>query len=207
MEEKIGLLGAGGQADETISFESKKSLAFLAVNSSYISRDGMIDIEDPEQEHVLTDVIAAVGAPAVKKKLVETWRGENYTNVISEESYIDPSVSIGKGCIVGPRSVITTNVEIGDHVLINIAATISHDCSIGNFATISPGAHIGGRVSIGDGAFVGIGAVISNDVKIARGVVIGAGAVLVDDASVENGVYVGVPATLLKTNDGWLSEI
>lgn len=205
--ERIGILGAGGQADETFSYESSRELAFLAVNHEYIVGDHTIDIESKDEIDLSTDVIAAVGAPLLRKKLVEQWQGNNFTNVISEEAYIDNSAEIGQGCILSPRSVITTNTKLGNHVLVNIAATISHDCTIGDYVTISPGAHIGGKVTVGPGVFIGIGAVISNNLKLAPGVVIGAGAVLLSDASVENGVYVGTPAKLIKTNGSWLSEI
>lgn len=205
--EKYGIIGAGGQARETISFETTKDLAFVALNREYISQENEIDILTPNEDQRETPVIAAVGAPAVKRKLVESWSGDSFTNVISPDAYVDKTVLIGEGCIVSPRAVLTTDVIIGNHVLINIATTISHDCVIGDYVTISPGVHVGGRVQIGKGAFIGIGSVISNDVKIADGVVVGAGAVVVDDADVENGVYVGVPAKLIKTNEGWMDEI
>ncbi len=205
--ERYGIIGAGGQARETISFETTRDLAFTALSGEYISNESEIDILTPSEEQKETPVIAAVGAPAVKRKLVESWSGDRFTNVISPDAYIDKTVQIGKGCIISPRSILTTDVVIGNHVLVNIATTISHDCVVGDYATISPGVHIGGKVQIGRGAFIGIGSVISNDVIIADGVVIGAGAVLVDNAEVENGVYVGVPAKLIKKNEDWLDEI
>lgn len=205
--ERFGIIGAGGQARETVSFEATKELAFVALSREYIAQENEIDILTPNEEQRGTPVIAAVGAPAVKRMLVESWSGERFTNVISPDAYVDKTVKMGEGCIVSPRAVLTTDVVVGNHVLVNIATTISHDCVIGDYATISPGVHIGGRVQIGRGVFIGIGSVISNDVKIADGVVIGAGAVVVADADVENGVYVGVPAKLIKTNKDWLNEI
>ena len=205
--ELFGLLGSGGQSRETLSFESKRNLAFIALNKEYISEEDQIDILTPDEQQKRTPVIVAVGAPAVKRKLVEEWSGDRFTNVISPDAYVDKTVKIGVGCTISPRTVLTTDVVIGDHVLINIATTISHDCVIGDYTTISPGVHIGGRVRIGKGVFIGIGSVISNNVTIADGVVVGAGAVLVDNADVENGVYVGVPAKLINTNGGWLNEI
>jgi len=205
--DKFGIIGAGGQARETLSYAKSKDLAFVAIDKEYIQNPKEIDVLEPTDEQLGTSVIAAVGAPALKKKMVESWKGDSFISVISDEAYIDETTKKGQGCIIAPRAVITTHVEIGDHVLVNVAATISHDCTIGNYSTISPGAHIGGKVKIGDGVFIGIGSVISNDVKIANGVVVGAGAVLVSDADTENGVYVGVPAKLIKVNDGWMSEI
>lgn len=207
MSEKIGILGAGGQANETLSYDKERELAFMAVNTEYITQEHHIDVDNPDKNQVEVPVIAAVGAPALRRKMVENWEGDKYTSVISDQAYLDSSLEIGVGCLVGPRAVITTDVNIGDHVLVNVAATISHNCIIEDYVTISPGAHLGGNVTVGRGAFIGIGAVISNDIKIAEGVVVGAGAVLISDADVVNGVYVGVPAKLIKINEGWLDAI
>ena len=208
MNEKIGLLGASGQSDEVRSYYGNENIDFIAVDKQYLTDSNMIDIENPSEDQKIEHVIAAVGAPAVRKKMVESWPGKNYANLFSDSAEIDhQSLQIGAGCIIAPRAVLTTNIEVGNHALINVAATISHNCKIGDFVTISPGAHLAGNVRVGEGAFIGIGAIVSNRINIANGVVLGAGAVLVKDAEVENGVYVGNPAKLIKINDGWLSAV
>lgn len=209
MSEKIGILGAGGQADEVALFAGRQNVAFNAVNEEYIvpESEGLIDVNNPNNEQLNNGVIAAIGAPAVRRAMVESWPGHEYVSVVAETAYVGENTRIGEGCIVGPRAVLTSNVEVGRHSLINVGSSISHDCRLGEYTTVSPGAHIGGKVVIGDGAFIGIGAIISNNVHIASGVVIGAGAVVIKDADVENGVYIGAPARLLRQNEGWLREL
>lgn len=209
MSEKIGILGAGGQADETESYLTDSEVDFYALSEQYVDRENerQINIVSPTDYQRMLPVVAAIGAPAIRKALVEQWPGEKYATVRADMSYVDKSAEIGAGSIIAPRSVITTNVKIGEHCIVNVAATVSHDCKIGDFVTISPGAHIAGHVELGDGVFVGIGAIISNNIKIAPGVVIGAGAVVIRDVEEENSVLVGTPAKVIKHNGGWLRAV
>lgn len=205
--DRIGMIGAGGQADETESYlQGKKEVLFRAVSSEYAS-DGLIAMDHLTTEQVESGVIAAVGAPGMKKKLIDEWPGEIFTSSVSEYAILDTSAEVGEGSIIGHGAIITTNVEIGRHVLVNIGTTVSHNVKIGNFSTVSPGVRIGGNVTIGEGTFVGIGAIISNGVNIAEGSVIGAGTVVLNDVETPNSVMVGSPARLIRINEGWLDAI
>lgn len=206
--EKIGILGAGGQADETESYlpQHLRPVRFRAVTREY-AIDNLVVIEDAPIEIIETPVVAAIGSPAVRSMMIDKWPGSYYGLVISEHAVIDASSKVGEGSVIAPGSIITTNVSIGEHSIVNVGATISHDTVLGKYVTICPGVHIGGGVKIGDGVFVGIGASIRNGIVIADGTVIGAGAAVLDDISVPNGVYVGVPARRISTNKGWLHEV
>jgi sugar O-acyltransferase (sialic acid O-acetyltransferase NeuD family) len=208
MDTIIGLLGSGGQADEVASYLDGIQVDFRAVDAAYVeaSKPDIIDIKSA-QDKADTPVIAAVGAPGLRKAMVEKWPGHSYFTLTSQHANVNPGTQIGEGTVIAPATVVTTNVRIGKHTLINIGATINHDCTVGDFVTISPGVHIAGKVTIGNGVFIGIGASISNGVRIAAGSVIGAGAVVLEDVTAENSVMVGVPAKLVKNNEGWLSEI
>lgn len=207
MNEKIGLLGGGGQADEIIESAEGK-VSFVAVTKDYV-REGLVDIEHPDEELKMLPVISSVGAPTLRKKFIELWPGKHYGTLFAKNATVASNTMIGEGCYIGPSTVITTNVDIGNHTLVNVAATVQHDSIIGQYCTIGPNVSIGGNVTMGDGVFVGIGAVVANDVTIANGVVIGAGAVVPPHTRLdtENGVYVGVPAKLIKQNEGWLSDV
>jgi sugar O-acyltransferase (sialic acid O-acetyltransferase NeuD family) len=205
----IGLLGNGSQADEADSFAPKRlTVAFRAVSTEYLSESSkdLIDISAPGT-HEQTSVVAAVGAPGLKKLLIEAWPGQAYGSIVSDFSSVSSSTSVGRGSIIGAGAIVTTNVKLGCHVIVNIGATISHDCSIGDYVTVSPGAHIAGNVDVGDGVFVGIGATITNNISIAPGSIIGAGAVVLSDVLDENSVMVGVPAKCIRINQGWLHEL
>lgn len=210
-KKRIGLLGAGGQADEAESFfRSNGDVIFRAVDKQYITTsqtEGLIDIQNPTEVQKNTPVVAAVGAPAIRRELISRWAGSRFEIIRAEGLYIDGTVKIGEGTIIATGSVVTTNVTIGKHCIVNVAATISHNSKLGDFSTIGPGANIAGNVTLGDGVFVGIGAVIKNGVKIANGCVVGAGAVVLDDIEEENSVVIGVPARVARVNEGWLREI
>lgn len=206
--QRIGIIGSGGQADEAESYERDKKIAFHAVDARYIrEHEQQINVEEPSESERETSVVAAIGAPAVRKMLIEKWPGKNYHTITSEHAVIDPTARIGKGCIIAPGAMITTNVEIGSHSIINVAATVSHNSKLGDYVTVSPGAHIAGNVRLGEGVFIGIGATVSNGISVASGVVVGAGAVVIRSIEEDNSVYVGVPAKKIAQNDGWLNEI
>jgi sugar O-acyltransferase (sialic acid O-acetyltransferase NeuD family) len=209
-ENEIGIIGSGGQAREVREYLNDDDMqpAFFAVNPEYISEEGdKINILSPSEYERITPVVAAIGAPEVRRRLVNEWPGDNYTKIISTHAYVGESVSIGKGSIIAPRAVLTADIILGEHTIINVGVTIAHDCRLGDYVTVSPGAHIAGNVELGDGVFVGIGATISNNIKIANGCVIGAGTVVIEDVLVENSVVVGVPGKVIKINDGWQDEI
>ncbi len=210
---KIGLLGAGAQAKELADYCQEQGLGidFVAVDHIYFSQTTspfeVIDIEKPSQARLLIPVITAIGAPAVKKAMIELWPGQDYARVIGPNVWVSRTAELGEGVLISPGSQISTNVKIGDHVLINLGVNLSHDVEIGEYSTISPGATLGGRVRLGKGVFVGIGATIKNDVEIADGTVIGAGAVVLDSIESENTTVVGIPAKEVSRRGSWLSEI
>lgn len=205
MVDTYGILGDGAQADETEDFARPAIAAFRAVSAEYL-RAGAVDVDVAAAEHAELPVIAAVGAPGLRRLLVEQWPGSRYRTVRAETAVVSPSATIGDGSLLAPLSVVSSHAVIGAHGLLNIGASVSHDSVLGDFVTVSPGARIAGQCRIGDGVFIGIGASISNGVSIAAGAVIGAGAVVVADIE-SPGVYVGVPARRVRDQEGWLRAI
>lgn len=211
MSEKIGILGAGGHAREAnlVCDRLEREVLFTALSSECIKDDNehLVDIENPTEEQKNTAVIAAVGAPSVKRSMIDMWPGNEYDTLVDPSAIIGDKVDMGEGTYVAQGVIITTNVKIGAHVLVNIGATISHDSTIGDYSTVSPGAHLAGGVTCEDGVFIGIGATISNGITIAEGAVVGAGAVVVRDITEKNAIYAGVPARKIGQNAGWLEKI
>ena len=198
---KVGILGNGRHAAEVCSYIDE-DVIFYAVQKDYLSKN-CINIELPTNKQLFTPVVSAVGSPAVRKKLLEIWKGNEFFIALSPGAIVDGTARIGLGSQVAPLSIIMTGANVGKHCIINIHSSVSHDCVLGDYVTLSPGVHLGGGVNVGAGAFIGIGATIIDGVKIASGVVVGAGAVVVRDLTIENGVYVGNPARIIKTNEGW----
>jgi sugar O-acyltransferase (sialic acid O-acetyltransferase NeuD family) len=207
MVNAFALLGSGNQADEAEQFAYPETAVFRAVSAEYlVEGSDSVDIATLDPDLLATPVVAAVGAPGVRRTLVESWAGSVYGSIISPEAWVSPSAWIGPGAIIAPFSAVSANVVLGRHVLLNLGSSISHGSLLGDYVTVSPGARIAGDCRIGDGVFLGIGAIISNGISIAAGTVIGAGAVLVAPID-EPGVYVGVPARRLRESEGWLRAI
>jgi sugar O-acyltransferase (sialic acid O-acetyltransferase NeuD family) len=201
----IGIVGAGGHARE-VAFYHDGEVLFYAVTKDHVV-DGLTDVENPSDDHLGTPVVVAVGSPGLRRELVAKWPGDNFTNVISSDSHVDPSVVYGKGLQIAPGAIVMPGVILGDHVVINVGATVSHDVRLSDYVTVSPGVHIGGKVRVGEGAYIGLGALVRDNITIGKGVVLGMGAVVTKDALEENGVYLGNPARFVRTNEGWLNEI
>ncbi|WP_374007753.1 acetyltransferase [Leifsonia sp. LS-T14] len=204
----LGLLGAGGQAAEVVDYVGSENVRFFAVDAAYLrdSQPPLCDVDTDDPALTELPVVAAVGAPGLRRELVARWSGSSYRTVQHPTAYVAATAAIGEGCVIAPLSAVSSRTSLGRHVIVNLSATVSHDCTVGDFVTISPGAHIAGGVTIQDGAFVGIGASVSNGVTIAAGSVIGAGAVVIRDTE-PNGVYAGAPARRLGTREDWLREL
>jgi len=209
--DNIGLLGAGGMAREVARY-SISNVDFFAVSKEYKPTNSLdtdvrfIDIDNPDAIDRILKVVAAVGAPAVRRAMIDAWPGKVYENIIASSAEVFTEQT-SSGLIIAPRAVITDNVRLGNHTIINVSATVSHDSELGEYVTISPGAHIAGNVKLEDGVFVGIGATISNGVHIASGSVVGAGAVVIKDVSEQNSILVGNPARLIKVEEEWLRHV
>lgn len=199
---RIGILGNGGHAREIESYLTTETVAFRAVSSEFRSGD-LIDIALPAAEQAELPVVVAVGAPGLRRTLVQLWSGSAYHEVIAPTAYLGPEVKRGVGCVIAAGAVLTTSISLGDHVHINAGVTLAHDTVIGDFSTVSPGAHLGGNCTLGAGVLIGIGATLREGITLADGVVVGAGAVVLKDVLEPNAVVVGNPSRQISTNAGW----
>jgi sugar O-acyltransferase (sialic acid O-acetyltransferase NeuD family) len=208
MVNPYGILGDGPQADETEEFARPQRAEFRAVSSQYLrpGRDRLIDITSPDDAEALLPVVAAVGAPGLRRALVESWPGTRYRTVIAATAWVSETAVIGRGVTIAPQCAVSARAVIGDHVILNLGSTVSHDTRLGDFVTVSPGVTIAGNCTVGAGAFLGVGSTVSNGITIAEGTVVGAGAVVVADIPVA-GVYAGVPARLMREQREWLRAI
>ena len=106
---------------------------------------------------------------------------------------IGMDVSIGKGCVINPRSSISSSAKISDYVLINCDTGIGHDASIGMYSTIFGNAAINGFVSIGENVEIASGVTIYPGVKIGSNAKCGIGSIVMRNVK-ENQLVLGYPA-------------
>ena len=149
------------------------------------------------------NVVVAIGAPDIKKKIVEKLSNPNlrFPTLIHPSVLIgNEFVSIGKGCIICAGTIITCNIEIKDFVILNLMCTVGHDTSIHSYASFMPSVNISGEVVIHEGVYVGTGAKIINQLEIGKQTIIGAGAV-VSKTLPEKCTAVGIPAKPIKFHE------
>lgn len=203
---QIGILGSGDLANSVanMAVRSGKEVVFFADSEPasaprYMLWDGsipkVIDIIQSIEAYHDIPVIAAAGAPEIRRTLVGLWPSNNYGAVVDPESLaiIHPEQQIGAGTIIlGGVHIEWVNqvgeyrekgaqpVEIGSHVLLNRVGHIPHGSRLGDFASVMAGVNLGGDVIVGPGAFIGQGAVIRPGLELPEGVLIGQGSNVVD---------------------------
>ena len=115
-----------------------------------------------------------------------------FTPIKSASSFVDKSVKIDYGTVIGNGAVVNNGVKIGKFSIINSGAIIEHDVKIGDNVHVAPGSVICGDVSIFDNVMIGAGSVINEGISISDHVIIGSGSVVNINIS-ESGIYVGSP--------------
>lgn len=142
-------------------------------------------------------IVIAVGSNNNRKKIAEQYSKFNFAIVIDASANVAEDASIEEGTVIMPKSIINPSVKIGKHCIINSGAIVEHDCIIGDYSHISPGAVLTGGVTVGEQVHIGANATVLPGIKIGNNVIIGAGSVVTKDVST-NSVMIGNPIQELK---------
>lgn len=118
-------------------------------------------------------------------------------NIISKDSYVDPTCLIGNNIFIYPGAIIDKETILEDGVTVNLGSIVSHNSNIGASTFIAPGVTIAGFSEIGKTSFIGIGSTIKDNIRVCDNVIIGAGSLVVKNILVP-GTYIGIPTKLLK---------
>jgi sugar O-acyltransferase (sialic acid O-acetyltransferase NeuD family) len=155
-------------------------------------------LQDLNEVNEPTGVCIAIGAPKVKKAIVE-----KLTNsLLFFPRLIHPSVIYGiSENAIGKGTIITVNITIGEFVILNLGCTVGHDTVIGNYCAFMPQSNIAGEVVLGEAVYGGMGAGIINQVTVGNNVTLGAGSVVVKNIP-SNCLAVGIPAKVIKEYEG-----
>ena len=146
------------------------------------------------------DFFLAIGC---NKKRKSFWnllkeKGLNTPNLISPNSFVDPSAFMGEGNVICPQAFLGPCSNIGNNNLINTFALLEHESVIGNHCHMAPKSVLSGRSTLGNSCFVGVGAKIIDQLTVADGNTIGAGGCLTKSILGKNQIHVGVPAKIIN---------
>ncbi len=220
MSERVVIIGAGGFARETLDvfdamyqdlddyFEFVGFIdEFAEPGTAILHRGKVLGGFDwfSTNEAQGVKAVCAVGAPEVKRKLVNKAKALHveFTNLIHPKTAITDHVAWGEGIIVCAGCVITNNIVIKDHVHLNLNSTVGHDAVLEDYITTAPGVHINGNNVIEEGAYLGTGANLSEKLVVGRWSRVGAGAAVMGHIP-PNTTAVGCPAKVVKTREeGW----
>jgi sugar O-acyltransferase (sialic acid O-acetyltransferase NeuD family) len=124
--------------------------------------------------------------------------GYHVPNIISRDSYVSPTVELGKGIYIAPMACVQTNSIIGDACIINAGSYVAHDCKVGKFSHIAPGVHMGGSVEIGDETWIGVGTAINDHITIGNRIVVGSGSTVVTPLKDDGYLYMNAGCKAIR---------
>ena len=124
-------------------------------------------------------------------------KNEQFYTIISSESYVASTCSIGNGCIINHKCVIDSFSEINNFVTINRCSSVGHHTIIGEFTTINPNCHIAGNCKIGKNVQIGMSCTIIDGLTIGDNSIIGANSFVNKDVPSNVLVY-GNPAKIIR---------
>ena len=195
------LFGASGHAKVIIDILEGNGVQVEKIYDDNPRTDNIfgIGVEHSSQIGENKAAIISVGNNTNRKKISEKYKFQ-YQIAVHKTAAISVHSKIGEGTVGMANVAVNPSVEIGKHCIINTGAVLEHDCKISDFAHISPNAALAGNVEVGEGTHVGIGASVIQGIKIGKWATIGAGAVVIKDVP-DFAVVVGSPARIIKYNN------
>ncbi|CAN5347795.1 acetyltransferase [soil metagenome] len=205
LERKIGIIGAGGFAKETLcclidslagsKYKIEDVVCFIDKDEN-VSEKKILGIDVIPQSLFNPgeyDVVVGIGPPAIRKKVVESLPSmTRFATIIHPSAVISEWVELSEGTIVTAGTILTCNISAGKHAHFNLHTTIGHDCIIGDYFTSAPAVNISGKCTFGNGVYFGTNASVKEGINICDNVTIGMGGIVVKDIN-ESGVYIGNP--------------
>lgn len=202
MENNIVLYGASGHCKviiDAILSDNKFNITHIIDDDSSIKLLCGYKVNHSSEFNfdIKNKYFIAIGNNQIRKKIVNKLP-LNFEILTHKNAYIAlNNVTLGEGTVIMVNAIINPSVSIGRHCIINSGTIIEHDCKIEDFVHICPGASLAGGVEVGEGSMVGIGSTVIQGVKIGKWATIGAGTVIVEDVP-DFAVVVGVPGKIIK---------
>lgn len=143
------------------------------------------------------EFVIAVGNPYIREKIANELPVKWHTAIHPKAIISSLDVEIGEGTVIMANAVINPSVKIGKHCIVNTGAIVEHDNILEDFVHLSPNVTLAGIVKVGKSTHIGAGSCTKQVIDIASNCIIGAGSVIVRDIT-ESGTYVGVPVRKIK---------
>ena len=191
---KILIIGNGDLAREFISFSN-----FESNDYAICDRVEDLNIDLSLLRKYFREIYIPISDSLIRQKVFKLLKSNN----ITVDTYIHPSVIIGKntligdGCIIQPNVLISNDVTIKDSVFINNCSNIGHDSIINDFCSIMANVSLGGYCELDNSVYIGTGAILIPKAKVNKNIKIGLGAVVIKSLKKE-GSYFGNPAKLIS---------
>lgn len=151
-------------------------------------------------DHLFDEIIVAIGYKhlAVKKQLFEQLQSKiPFGKIVHSTSWVDPTATIEKGCVIYPGCVIDAHSIIKENSILNISCSIAHDSVVGSHCFLSPRVAVAGFVTIQEQSIIGINATLIDNITVAEKTQIGGGTVVIKSIE-KSGLYVGNPAKFIR---------
>ncbi|MDL2224154.1 acetyltransferase [Bacteroidales bacterium OttesenSCG-928-M06] len=195
------LYGAGGHAKVVIDILMENNIPLEGIYDDNQISDYFNQYNLVHDMQILQDQawLISIGNNVCRKKISSLYSAL-WTSVISQQSYLSRSVSIGSGTVVMKGVSVNADSVIGDHVILNTNSSIDHDCIVEDFVHISPNVALSGGVRVGEGSHLGIGTCVIPGIEIGKWAVVGAGTVVIKNVP-DYAVVVGNPGRIVKYNN------
>jgi len=131
-------------------------------------------------------------------KMLQENRHVQPVNAVHNTAVIATSSSIGYGNFIDQSVKVGAGAVIGQHGIFHVGAIIGIEAKIGDFVQVGPGSIISPGVTVEDEVFIGSGVTIVGGVSIGKGARIGAGSVVVTAVKAGDTVF-GNPEQKVNT--------
>ena len=148
---KIHIFGNGDLSKEFSSFAN-----FDEDITVFYSKEDDLTLDINALINEENKVYLAITDSKARNKLFNTF----IENGLIPDTYIHPTVIIGKrtsigfGCIIEPNVIISNDVVIEDSVFINCNTNIGHNSKIGKYSSIMASVTVGGHCSISNLVYI-----------------------------------------------------
>ena len=157
-KELVYVIGHSVQADEIAHMLE----SCCEGNVKVIHHDDILSIP-PNAQCVMGFSNIVFRKKLLAQDFVRSWAWPTF---VHDDALVEKTASLGKGCLVYPKTTILHKARLGDFGLVFPHSHLSHGCQIGKNVVLCPYTIIGGNTNIGDNVFFGQASSIKDKITI-----------------------------------------